>query len=122
MEIRAISGEITPMDKGDTGVPLRTQNTWPWFWRRGRIISPTPCPIPAAVPELALSATNSCVSPFDRAYHMRYASTPMTRKLADGFVFISYVSGHPPLHVHILKNGKEISRWDIENQRPLDNL
>jgi len=26
------------------------------------------------------------------------------------------------LHVHIEKGGREIGRWDIEHQRPLDNF
>ncbi|MBF8267441.1 MAG: hypothetical protein HW388_949 [Dehalococcoidia bacterium] len=46
----------------------------------------------------------------------------MTRKRAGGFIFISYAGDHPPLHVHILKGGKEIGRWDIEGQRPMDDF
>ena len=46
----------------------------------------------------------------------------MSRKRAGGFIFVSYKGDHLPVHVHIEKNGREIGRWDIENQRPLDNF
>ena len=29
---------------------------------------------------------------------------------------------HPPLHVHIFESDKEVGRWDIENQRPMDDF
>lgn len=29
---------------------------------------------------------------------------------------------HPPYHVHIRKDGREIGRWDIENQRKMDEF
>jgi hypothetical protein len=46
----------------------------------------------------------------------------MSRRRAGGFVFVTYKGDHPPLHVHIEKEGREIGRWDIENQKPMDNL
>jgi hypothetical protein len=44
----------------------------------------------------------------------------MGRKKAGGFVFVTYKGDHPPIHVHIEKNGKDIGRWDIENQRIME--
>ncbi len=41
---------------------------------------------------------------------------------AGGFLFKTYKGDHPPLHVHIEKGGREIGRWDIENQRPMDDF
>ncbi|MSQ15563.1 MAG: hypothetical protein EXR50_06850 [Dehalococcoidia bacterium] len=46
----------------------------------------------------------------------------MVRKRSGGFVFITYKGDHPPYHVHIEKDGREIGRWDIENQEPLDDF
>jgi hypothetical protein len=46
----------------------------------------------------------------------------MGRKRSGGFVFVTYKGDHPPLHVHIEQDGREIGRWDIENQKPMDNL
>ncbi len=43
------------------------------------------------------------------------------RKLA-GFIFVTYKGDHRPYHIHIRKGRKEIGRWDIENQAPLDGL
>lgn len=38
----------------------------------------------------------------------------------DGYSFVSSVSDHRPYHVHINYGGKELGRWDIENQRSMD--
>lgn len=46
----------------------------------------------------------------------------MGRKRSGGFIFVAYKGDHPPLHVHILQDGREIGRWDIENQKPMDDL
>ncbi len=46
----------------------------------------------------------------------------MSKKKLAGFTFIIYKGDHRPYHVHIRKGKKEIGRWDIENQRPMDEL
>lgn len=46
----------------------------------------------------------------------------MGRKRSGGFIFITYKGDHSPLHVHIEQGGREIGRWDIENQKPMDDL
>ena len=46
----------------------------------------------------------------------------MSKKRAGGFIFITYKGDHRPFHVHIEREGREIGRWDIENQRPLDRF
>jgi hypothetical protein len=37
-------------------------------------------------------------------------------------VFRTYIGDHPPLHVHVFRQGRQLGRWDIEHQRPLDEL
>jgi len=46
----------------------------------------------------------------------------MGRKRFGGFILVAYKGDHTPLHVHIEKNGRDIGRWDIENQKPMDDL
>lgn len=47
----------------------------------------------------------------------------MGRRRARGFIFTTYASDHPPLHVHIAnEKGEEIGRFDIQNQRPMDDF
>ncbi|MBI2906977.1 MAG: hypothetical protein HYX92_04910 [Chloroflexi bacterium] len=46
----------------------------------------------------------------------------MTRKKCRGYVFVAYKGDHPPYHIHIQREGVEIGRWDIENQRPMDGF
>jgi hypothetical protein len=37
-------------------------------------------------------------------------------------VFRTYVGDHRPLHVHVFRRGRHLGRWDLEHQRPLDDL
>ncbi len=46
----------------------------------------------------------------------------MGRKRAGGYIFVTYKGDHLPFHVHIIKGDREIGRWDIENQRPMDDF
>jgi hypothetical protein len=39
-----------------------------------------------------------------------------------GYIFITYKGDHQPYHVHIRKGKREIGRWDIENQLPMDSF
>jgi hypothetical protein len=42
---------------------------------------------------------------------------------AGGYIFVSYVGDHPPLHVHIFDGrNRFIGRWDIENERQMDEF
>lgn len=45
----------------------------------------------------------------------------MGRKRYLGYIFITYSGDHSPFHVHILTSlGRNIGRFDIENQCPMD--
>ena len=46
----------------------------------------------------------------------------MGEKRIKGFVLRAHKGDHPPLHVHILRNGRELGRWDVEHQRPMGDL
>ncbi len=46
----------------------------------------------------------------------------MTRKRKSGYIFETFKGDHPPLHVHIYRGKQEVGRWDIENQRPMDDF
>lgn len=46
----------------------------------------------------------------------------MGRKKLAGYVFITFKGDPRPYHVHIVKGQKEIGRWDIENQEPMDDF
>jgi len=36
-----------------------------------------------------------------------------------GYTFISFAADHRPYHVHIYYKGKELGRFDIENQKSM---
>ena len=45
----------------------------------------------------------------------------MGRKKYGRYVFVTYAGDHRPYHVHICdKDGKELGRWNIEDQVPMD--
>ena len=44
----------------------------------------------------------------------------MSDKKCLGFIFRSYKNDHQPYHIHVLKYGKELGRFDIVNRRPMD--
>ena len=33
----------------------------------------------------------------------------------NGYIFITWKGDHSPRHVHIFKDGREILKWDLEN-------
>ena len=48
---------------------------------------------------------------------------PLGRRKAYGYTFITWEADHPPLHVHIYDcRHRELGRWDIEGQRPMDTF
>ena len=46
----------------------------------------------------------------------------MSRKRRGGYIFETYKGDHPPMHVHIFSGNREIGRWDIEHQQPMDDF
>lgn len=44
----------------------------------------------------------------------------MGRKKCGGFVFETYSNDHLPFHVHVFRGTRFLDRFDIQNQRPLD--
>ena len=44
----------------------------------------------------------------------------MSEKKVGGFIFRTYKNDHRPYHVHIIKGDKELGRFDIEGQGPMD--
>ncbi len=36
-----------------------------------------------------------------------------------GYVFLSWIGDHSPMHVHVYKDGNLIVKWDIENGMPM---
>lgn len=46
----------------------------------------------------------------------------MTRKKHGNYELVTHKGDHPPYHVHIRRDGREVGRWDIENQKPMDDF
>ena len=43
----------------------------------------------------------------------------MTKVRRGGYVFLTWKSDHPPRHVHVLRNGRLVLKWDLELGRPM---
>jgi hypothetical protein len=36
-----------------------------------------------------------------------------------GYVFVTWKGDHPPRHVHVLRDGRLVLKWDLEQHRPM---
>ena len=36
-----------------------------------------------------------------------------------GYVFIAWIGGHPPRHVHVYRDGKLVVKRDLDNRKPM---
>ncbi len=43
----------------------------------------------------------------------------MTKVRRGVYVFLTWIGDHPPRHVHVLRNGRLVLKWDLERRRPL---
>lgn len=39
----------------------------------------------------------------------------MAKIRRNGYIFITWKGDHSPRHVHVFKDGREILKWDLEN-------
>lgn len=39
----------------------------------------------------------------------------MSRWKAGGYVVVQYATDHPPLHVHVFRDGAEVAKYDLEH-------
>lgn len=43
----------------------------------------------------------------------------MTKVRRGGYVFLMWKGDHPPRHVHVLRDGRLVVKWDLELGRPM---
>lgn len=43
----------------------------------------------------------------------------MTKVRRGGYVFLTWKGDHPPRHVHVLRDGRLVLKWDLELGRPM---
>jgi len=36
-----------------------------------------------------------------------------------GYVFLSWISDHPPRHVHVYRRGRLVVKWDLDNGKAM---
>jgi hypothetical protein len=46
----------------------------------------------------------------------------VTRIRRGGYVFLTWSGDHPPRHVHVLRHGRLVLKWDLERGRPMQGL
>jgi hypothetical protein len=44
----------------------------------------------------------------------------VTRIRRGGYVFLTWIGDHPPLHVHVLRDGRLVLKWDLERERVME--
>lgn len=43
----------------------------------------------------------------------------MTKVRRGGYVFLTWKGDHPPRHVHVVREGRLVVKWDLELGRPM---
>ena len=43
----------------------------------------------------------------------------MTKVRRGGYVFLTWAGDHPPRHVHVLRDGRLVVKWDLERRRAM---
>jgi hypothetical protein len=43
----------------------------------------------------------------------------VTKVCRGGYVFLTWKGDHPPRHVHVLRDGRLVLKWDLELGRPM---
>ena len=46
----------------------------------------------------------------------------MTKVRRGGFIFITWKGDHPPRHVHVLRDGRLVLKWNLESPLPMQGL
>ena len=46
----------------------------------------------------------------------------MSKVRGGGYVFVTWKGDHPPRHVHVLRGGRLILKWDLELHRPMEGF
>ena len=44
----------------------------------------------------------------------------MTRIRRGGYVFVTWIGDHAPLHVHVFRDGRLILKWNLEKNLPME--
>jgi len=46
----------------------------------------------------------------------------MTKVRRGGYVFLAWIGDHPPRHVHVLRNGRIVLKWNLDQWRPMEGM
>jgi hypothetical protein len=46
----------------------------------------------------------------------------VTRVRRGGYVFITWVGDHSPRHVHVLRDGRQVLKWNLDRHRPMEGV
>lgn len=46
----------------------------------------------------------------------------MTKIRRGGYVFVMWKGDHPPRHVHVLRDGRLVLKWNLEHRQPMEGV
>lgn len=44
----------------------------------------------------------------------------MSKIRRGGYIFLSWVGDHSPRHVHVYRDNKLVTKWDLDNWQPME--
>jgi hypothetical protein len=46
----------------------------------------------------------------------------VTKIRRGGYVFVMWKGDHPPRHVHVLRDGRLVLKWNLEHRQPMEGV
>ncbi|MBV8217928.1 MAG: DUF4160 domain-containing protein [Solirubrobacterales bacterium] len=46
----------------------------------------------------------------------------MSRIRRGGFIFVTFVGDHAPLHVHVYRDSRLVVKWDLEHHQAMEGI
>ena len=56
----------------------------------------------------------------DLRFYINLLKNIMGKLKRCGYIFITWKGDHEPKHVHIIRNGKKICKWDLDNNQVME--
>jgi hypothetical protein len=46
----------------------------------------------------------------------------MTKIRRGGYLFLTWIGDHPPRHVHVIRDGRRVLKWNLDQWQPMAGI